>query len=131
MRLLPLLALLPYPGSLILSAQDTNVPSSANVTIPPSQTAALLVGSWVDQDPNARSMTQVKVRRDGERVLVHAWGSCYPTDCDWGEEVVELRNGIGVVLWVQGFGDRRMELIPQPDGRLRVTSSFGRGLIAS
>lgn len=62
----------------------------------------------------------MNVRRDGARLLVHAWGACHPTNCDWGEEVVELRNGIGMVVWEQGFKTTKMQLIAQPDGRLRV-----------
>jgi tetratricopeptide (TPR) repeat protein/peroxiredoxin len=88
----------------------------------PSQTADLLVGSWINQDQEP-DLTQVNVRRDGARILAHAWGACSSSDCDWGEEVVELRNGIGKVIWDQGFVTRKVQLIPQPNGRLKVDTS--------
>jgi peroxiredoxin/outer membrane lipoprotein-sorting protein len=79
-----------------------------------------LAGSWVNEDPNTGGVTQVSVMRDGARTLAHVWGSCTPTDCDWGEAEAELWNGIPMVIWKQGFKTLRMQLIPQPDGRLLI-----------
>ncbi|SPE40253.1 Redoxin domain protein (fragment) [Candidatus Sulfopaludibacter sp. SbA3] len=77
-----------------------------------------LAGSWVNVNPNTTGATQVTVRRDGGRMLAHVWGSCQPTDCDWGEAEAELWNGIPMVIWKHGFSTVRMQLIPQPDGPL-------------
>src|SRR5207248_4990473 len=68
------------------------------------------------------SFTQVIIRQDGARTIVHAWGSCQPTDCDWGETHVNLWNGIPVAIWKQGFATTRMQLIPLPDCRMVVAS---------
>jgi tetratricopeptide (TPR) repeat protein/thiol-disulfide isomerase/thioredoxin/outer membrane lipoprotein-sorting protein len=103
----------------VVDAQDTNRPSAGNPDADPSQASDPLVGPWVNQDQKP-DLTQVNVRRDGARILAHVWGRCTPSDCDWGEEVVELRNGIGMVVWDQGFVTREMQLIPQPNGRLKV-----------
>jgi thiol-disulfide isomerase/thioredoxin/outer membrane lipoprotein-sorting protein len=81
----------------------------------------LLTGTWVNER-ETRGVTQVIVRRDGARTIVHAWGSCQPTDCDWGETDADLWNGVPVAIWKPGFATIRMQLIPLPDGRMIVAS---------
>lgn len=81
-----------------------------------------LVGSWFNQNLQTGRLTQVVVRRDDARTLVHAWGSCQPSDCDWGETAAAQWNGITVVNWDHGFATERTQLIPQPDGRLLVVT---------
>jgi len=85
-----------------------------------AQTAStgMLSGTWLNENQQTPGVTQVTVRRDGGRTIVHAWGACSPVDCDWGEADAELWNGIPLVIWKHGFSDIRMELVPQPDGRL-------------
>ncbi len=41
------------------------------------------LGEWTNADPNTRSITRLSVQKDGEKLFVHAWGKCHPTDCDW------------------------------------------------
>jgi peroxiredoxin len=85
-----------------------------------AQTATpdLLTGSWINEDRQNANVAQVVVRRDQNRTIVHGWGSCQPIYCDWGEADTELWNGIPMVIWKQGFSTTRMQLVPQPDGRL-------------
>ena len=109
--------------SVLPTSQDTSQPPAASPNADPTQASNLLVGPWGNQDPNTGGIPQLNVRRDGARLLVHAWGACHPTNCDWGEEEVELRNGIGMVVWEQGFKTTKMQLVAQPDGRLRVEYS--------
>ena len=42
-------------------------------------------GSWKNVDPQARGLTTIQIRVAGNKAWVHAWGSCSPRDCDWGE----------------------------------------------
>ena len=37
-------------------------------------------------DSNTRGITILNIVPRGTRVIVHAWGSCHPRDCDWGTE---------------------------------------------
>jgi cytochrome c biogenesis protein CcmG, thiol:disulfide interchange protein DsbE len=77
-----------------------------------------LAGSWINVNSATSGVTQVTVRRENNRIVIHVWGACHPTDCDWGEADAELWNGILVTIWKQGFATNRMQLIPQPDGRM-------------
>lgn len=43
------------------------------------------VGKWTNTDPNTRGITRLEFRSSGGAIWVHAWGSCSPQDCDWGE----------------------------------------------
>jgi peroxiredoxin/outer membrane lipoprotein-sorting protein len=81
----------------------------------------LLTGTWVSEH-ESDNVTQVIVRGDGARTIVHAWGSCHPTDCDWGETDADLWNGIPVATWKFGFATTRMQLVLLPDGRMVVAS---------
>ena len=67
-------------GSSVAAAPGTNLPPAGNSNADPSQLATLLIGSWLTK--NQGGLTQVNVRREGERILAHVWGQCSPADCD-------------------------------------------------
>jgi peroxiredoxin/outer membrane lipoprotein-sorting protein len=81
----------------------------------------VLSGTWISEH-ETDGVTQVIVRMDGTQTIVHAWGACHPTDCDWGETDAHLWNGIPVAIWKFGFATTRMQLILLPDGRMVVVS---------
>lgn len=52
-------------------------------------------GTWVNDDPNTRSITKVEINfpcndvvLNGRRIIlpdtIRVYGSCHPTDCNWG-----------------------------------------------
>jgi hypothetical protein len=41
-------------------------------------------GRWKNIDSNTRGITTLTISVRGTAVMVHAWGSCTPKDCDWG-----------------------------------------------
>jgi len=43
-----------------------------------------LEGVWKNVDANTRGITRLKINVDGANVKAKAWGSCSPTDCEWG-----------------------------------------------
>jgi cytochrome c biogenesis protein CcmG/thiol:disulfide interchange protein DsbE len=88
-------------------------------TIAQAGSLDLLTGKWVNEHETG-GITQVSVRRDGGRTIVRAWGSCVPTDCDWGKTDVDVWNRIPVAIWNLGFSTARMHLIPLHDGRMVV-----------
>jgi len=81
------------------------------------------VGSWVNADPNTRSLTRADLRFTcQDQVLngepyppgppwhLHLWGKCSPTDCDWSEigaDSVTIGSRTYVhAIYHQGFATR-------------------------
>lgn len=75
--------------------------------------------TWINEKADG-NIPQVSVRRDANRVMVHAWGRCSPVDCDWGEAMAQEFHGTQLATWNQGFSTTSMHLMPQPDGRLLI-----------
>jgi hypothetical protein len=42
-------------------------------------------GHWRNVNRDSGGITTLDIRGVDGRVLVHTWGKCEPTDCDWGE----------------------------------------------
>jgi hypothetical protein len=42
------------------------------------------VGQWTNQDSSTDDVTRVTVTRTGAILRINVFGSCHPTDCDWG-----------------------------------------------
>jgi peroxiredoxin/outer membrane lipoprotein-sorting protein len=88
-----------------------------------------LVGDWTNQNPQTNGITQITVRAENSRTLVHAWGACHPVDCDNGEAEAKFWNATAIADWNFGSIRNRLQLVPQPDGRLLVVDhmEFDRG----
>jgi thiol-disulfide isomerase/thioredoxin/outer membrane lipoprotein-sorting protein len=94
--------------------------ASALAQTPP---AALVSGSWINENGEHPGITQLVVRQDQGRILVHAWGSCTPLDCDWGEAAGDIWNGSLSVNFDHGFAMERLQLVPLPGERLIAVTS--------
>lgn len=44
---------------------------------------AQFAGKWVNTNSNTGGVTKLEISISGTNVMVHAWGKCHPTDCDW------------------------------------------------
>jgi hypothetical protein len=42
-----------------------------------------ILGPWVNCDDNTRGIKKIDIEMAGPNVMVHAWGACTPTPCDW------------------------------------------------
>ena len=40
--------------------------------------------NWVNTDSNTNGLTRISITQNGSALVVHAYGKCTPTDCDWG-----------------------------------------------
>ena len=80
------------------------------------------VGEWTDSDFNTRDITRVHIRRDGGQVIVHVWGRCHPTECDWGEVTAKASGSVLLATWDQKFAIKTQELRPFSDGSLQLTT---------
>lgn len=81
------------------------------------------IGNWTNVDANTRGITRTQISRSGSNLVVHMWGSCTPTDCDWGTvstPVTDADDQVLKIRWDQGFAIRTQQLTLGSDGRLRV-----------
>jgi hypothetical protein len=79
-----------------------------------------LTSAWRNINPSG-NITRIDVHIDQGRVVVHTWGRCLPTDCDWGEVSTPISDGDDGVLaltWNAGYALRDMECRLLGDGRL-------------
>jgi hypothetical protein len=93
----------------------TDVPPQVPIDV------AALVGTWRNVNLNSSGTTRMDFRLDQGRIVVHGWGSCLPTDCDWGEVSTPLSDagdGVLSVTWSAGFSIMTQEFRLLQDGRL-------------
>lgn len=82
-------------------------------------------GLWINIDLERPGITKCKIRFEDKRYFVQMWGSCEPTDCDWGETASE-ESSIDVarfqLLWSKvpfAVSTITYEII---DGKLKLTN---------
>ena len=68
----PLVALL---GASLLLLASTSVSANLNQ----------FVGKWENIDVKSGGLTRLEITSAGNKVKVHAYGDCEPSDCGWGE----------------------------------------------
>src|SRR5215472_6275238 len=66
-----------------------------------ADTADRFIGEWSARNGG---VTTIQMQRSNDQLRLHAYGSCHPTDCDWGEvdaqpyaPRVDLRDSVVVV----------------------------------
>ncbi|MFN4942578.1 MAG: hypothetical protein ACK40T_05260 [Akkermansiaceae bacterium] len=93
------------------------------------------VGKWCNKDFNTGGVTRVHIRQEGDKLIAHMWGRCYPTECDWKESTAKIEEG-GKVLsltWNLNFATVTQKLTLLADGSLSLvdhthyTDKSGRG----
>ncbi len=65
-----------------------------------------LDGYWVNEDKNTRGITKVTI--SSNTTSMKAWGSCHPTDCEWGSTSVSNGGTRYVANYDQGFVRRNI-----------------------
>ncbi len=97
-----------------------------STTLARSADSEAFVGDWCNKDFNSRGNTRIRIYLDGEKLMVHMWGRCHPTECDWGETtatiVPEDKKSISVT-WNQGFAVSTQKLTLQEDGGLKLSGT--------
>ena len=90
---------------------------------PPADTPAQspYLGIWKNEDSETRSVTKFSVAVEQGKLAVHAWGKCFPTDCDWKEAEASPTDGGLSVVWSFGFTTRTWKLSPESDDRLKLS----------
>ena len=90
---------------------------------PPTDTPAPspYLGDWKNEDSETRSVTRFSVAVEQGKLVVHAWGKCFPTDCDWKETEADLADGGLSVVWNFGTITKIWKLSQESDGRLKLS----------
>lgn len=53
--------------------------------------ASAIEGRWVNpEERNGNSLSTLEISRNGDRMLMHAWGTCKPEQCDWGAQAAQF-----------------------------------------
>lgn len=84
--------------------------------------ASSFAGQWTNKDFKTRNITRVHIQLSGDKIMVHEWGRCHPTECNWGETTGTLKGKTLFVRWDQKFAIRTQELTLLLDGTLQVTT---------
>jgi len=71
----------------------TTVPVTTSPTSQPSGTtsapgaASPFAGTWTNSIPvKNNGLDRLEIAATGNQLSIHAWGTCQPTDCDWGTQ---------------------------------------------
>jgi hypothetical protein len=104
-------------------------PDDANREEPSSPASELLnlrspfVGDWKNVDADTQNLTRLLITGVNE-LVVHAWGRCHPSDCDWGQSgsisLPPVDRGF-TASWDQKFVVRNLKFSMEADGRLKVS----------
>lgn len=81
------------------------------------------IGTWVNEDEGTGGVTRIVIRAESDTIFVHMWGSCHPSDCDWGEETTNINDANDNQLsleWNISFVIMTQVIYYLNDGRLKV-----------
>jgi hypothetical protein len=101
--------------------------------------ASTMVGTWMNVDRNTRGITKVIITESVNQYEIQAFGSCSPTDCDWGKSalttygtsVSDVTHKAGTVQFNPGFAQTTLTLKQSGnqislDGFTRFTDNSAR-----
>jgi hypothetical protein len=101
--------------------------------------ANTMVGTWVNTEKNTRGITKIIITESGNQYEIQAFGSCSPTDCDWGksalttygDNVGDATHKAGTALFNPGFSQTILSVKQSGnqialDGFTRFTDSSAR-----
>lgn len=81
-----------------------------------------LNGLWVNTDSKTRSITKINISSNTTRL--RAWGSCSPTDCDWGT-VSLSKYGTGYrAIFNTSVAKRTLILTRMSNGTIKMTATY-------
>lgn len=87
----------------VLVAAGLSSACGSSPTSPDASATAAFVGLWQNVDAQTGSLPQIQISMQGNQVIVHAWGACFPTYCDWGQATASSSsNGTLSVVWQLG-----------------------------
>lgn len=84
---------------------------------------AIATGTWVNTDPATRDITHIAIAQQPDGSLVmHGYGACQPTDCDWGTAPLTFTAGQGTATYTFSFATVQLTLT-QTGSTLHATTA--------
>jgi C1A family cysteine protease len=103
------------PGnSLYAQVLKMNFQSSTQITD--------FVGTWLNVDPNTNGIPKIGIGSNGNDLIIHGYGACTPTYCDWGTVSVPFNGNPVTAVYTFSFKVDTLTMTLLPDGRLHVNS---------
>jgi hypothetical protein len=96
----------------VLTLATSSAALMVGLAAPSFAAPADYVGTWVNKNPNTRSVTRFVVKKiSADKLSVQVFGKCHPTDCDWGNSrfitygtsVQDTSGAYGTAAYDQGF----------------------------
>lgn len=96
----------------VLTLATSSAALMVTLAAPSFAAPADYVGTWVNKNPNTRSVTRFVVKKVGaDKLAVQVFGKCHPTDCNWGSarlitygtSVQDASGAYGTAAYDQGF----------------------------
>ena len=83
----------------------------------------IAAGTWVNTDPATRDITRIGIAQQADGSLVmHGYGACVPTDCDWGTALLTLSGGQYAATYTFSFATVQLTLT-QTGSTLHATTA--------
>lgn len=106
-------------GVVIAQTPDAGTRADAvTVTVSTGPGLSDFAGDWLNVDEDTRGMTRLVI---GEGTL-HGYGSCSPTDCDWGETAASVVDG--ALVGTYDFGFKRSSITARISGPFLLVTEF-------
>jgi hypothetical protein len=100
-------------------------PIGPTLTPPPSVSSSesrpVFLGDWINEDPETRGVTKFSIVNEQGKLLVHAWGRCFPRDCDWNQTPAVDTDESLFVVWNLASSVRHWELSFDSAHRLKLS----------
>jgi hypothetical protein len=100
-------------GLLVVLGLSAAAPFAAAVS--PQQTSSGLSGTWYNRGTNTRDIVEVQIYMEifgGQyQWIIHAWGACEPSPCDWGTAVMNAEgNGLYSATYIWNFAGAQLTI---------------------
>jgi len=113
-----------YNDATIRQVEDVYGELTITTTIEPhptvSGTIADFPGLWINIDAATGGITKVEIQAVSNGLSIHPWGSCTPTDCDWGARTFQVNTNPFTITWTESFCIRTQTYSHLSNGRLHI-----------
>lgn len=90
----------------------------------------IALGKWKNVNPETNGMVELDIQKYDQKLFINAWGSCSPTNCEWGEtDFHMLSSAVGkpplaqaIARWDNDFSQRTFTF--KAEGRKLLIESF-------